>query len=85
MGQPHHYMKLLGDPKLVVTARHEDLSRWSGSLAWATLCFLAYGEDVAPWRARLVARYARTAFLGETKAVALALLALSDGAEAFRT
>lgn len=54
------------------------------SVAWATLCFSAYGEDPAPWRGRLVARYARTAFLGETKAVALALLVLSDGAEVFR-
>ena len=54
------------------------------SVAWATLCFAAYGEDLAPWRGRLVERYARTAFLGETKAVALALLALSGGAEVFR-
>ena len=54
------------------------------SLAWATLCFAAYGEDVASWRGRLVQRYARTAFLGETKAVALALLALSGGAEVLR-
>jgi hypothetical protein len=55
------------------------------SLAWAALCFAAYGEDPAPWRRRLVQRYARTAFLGETKAVALALLAMTDGAEVFRT
>jgi hypothetical protein len=54
------------------------------SVAWATLCFAAYGEDLTPWRARLVERYARTAFLGETKAVALALLALSGGAEVLR-
>ena len=54
------------------------------SLAWATLCFAAYGQDLTPWRARLVERYARTAFLGETKAVALALLALSGGAEVLR-
>lgn len=54
------------------------------SLAWATLCLEAYGEDLAPWRQRLVERYARTAFLGETKAVALALLALTGGGEVFR-
>jgi hypothetical protein len=53
------------------------------TLAWATLCFSAYGEDVA-LRGRLVERYARTAFLGETKAVALALLAVTGGAEVFR-
>jgi hypothetical protein len=54
------------------------------SVAWATLCFSAYGQDPAPWRGRLVERYARTAFLGETKAVALALLALTGGEEVFR-
>jgi hypothetical protein len=53
------------------------------SVAWATLCFAAYGEDPAPWRQRLVEGYARTAFLGENKAVALALLALSGGAQVF--
>jgi hypothetical protein len=55
------------------------------SVAWATLCFSAYGEDPELWRRRLAECYARTAFLGETKAVALALLALTGGAEVFRT
>ena len=55
------------------------------ALAWATLCFSAYGEDVAPWRRRLAGRYTHTGFLGETKAVAIAQLALSGGAELFRT
>jgi hypothetical protein len=55
------------------------------ALAWATLCFSAYGEDVALWRRRLAERYARTGFLGETKAVAIAQLALGGGAEVFRT
>jgi hypothetical protein len=32
---------------------------------------------------RLIERYAATGFLGETKAVALAVLALSHGAEVF--
>jgi hypothetical protein len=54
------------------------------ALAWATLCFSAYGDDVRPVQARLAERYAHTGFLGETKAVALALLALSGRAEVFR-
>jgi hypothetical protein len=37
-----------------------------------------------PLRERLARRYALTGFLGETKVVALALLALSDGAAVFR-
>jgi hypothetical protein len=55
------------------------------ALAWSVLCLSAYGEDVTPLRARLLAGYARTAFLGETKVLALALLALSGGAETFQT
>jgi hypothetical protein len=54
------------------------------ALAWATLCFSAYGEDVTPWRQRLLERYAKTAFLGETKVVALAVLALNGGSKVFR-
>lgn len=54
------------------------------SLAWATLCFSAYREDPGPWRRRLLDRYARTAFLDEQRAVALALLAATGGAEVFR-
>jgi hypothetical protein len=54
------------------------------SLAWATLCFSAHGEDPAPWSRRLTACYERTGFLGETRAVALALLALT-GSAVFRT
>jgi len=54
------------------------------SLAWAALCFAAYGEDAAVWRRRVADRYGRTAFLGDTKVLALALLALTQGAEALR-
>ena len=53
------------------------------ALAWATLCLSAYGENSA-LRGRLEERYARTAFLGETKAVALAVLAVTGGSEVFR-
>jgi hypothetical protein len=55
------------------------------SLAWATLCFSAYGEDSEPWRRRLRDRYGRTRFLDEPRAIALALLAMTGGAEVFRT
>jgi hypothetical protein len=45
------------------------------SLAWATLCFAAYGDDVTAWRRRLADRYRRSGFRGEIKAVALTVLA----------
>jgi hypothetical protein len=52
------------------------------TLAWAILCFAAYGQDTTSLRARLAARWRRTAFLGETKSVALGLLALTGRAAA---
>ncbi len=49
------------------------------SLSWATLCFSIYGQLVAEWRQRLVRLFRKTGFLRETRAVALAVLALCDG------
>jgi hypothetical protein len=54
-------------------------------LAWALLCLSVYDEDAGPLRDRLIARYRRTAFLGQTKVLALALLALTGGAAVFRS
>lgn len=54
------------------------------ALGWSCICFALYGRDIAPWLARLEKSYAKTRFLGETKSVALALLAASGGADVFR-
>ncbi len=48
------------------------------ALAWVTLCLSLYGDDLTAWRRRLAKRHAETGFLGQTKSVALALLATSD-------
>ena len=53
-------------------------------LSWCILCLRIHGDDVSTWLRRLADIHARTAFLGETKPVALALLAATDGAVAFR-
>jgi hypothetical protein len=45
------------------------------ALAWAALCLGAYGERVEDLQRRLAHRYEQTAFLGETKTLALAVLA----------
>lgn len=52
------------------------------TLAWAALCFAAYEQDTAPLLARLRRAWKRTRFLGETRSVALGILAVSDGARA---
>lgn len=54
------------------------------ALSWSTLCFSLYGHDISEWRERLTNRYAMTGFLGETKTVALALLASGDGPNPFQ-
>jgi hypothetical protein len=53
-------------------------------LSWCILCLRIHGDDVSSWLRRLADIHAKTAFLGETKPVALALLAATDGAVAFR-
>ena len=53
-------------------------------LSWSIICLALHGDDAQPWRRRLADVHGRTGFLGETKPVALALLAAADGAGAFR-
>ena len=54
------------------------------ALSWATLCFSIYSRDVSQWRELLVKQFEKTQFLGETKSLALAVLALTGGARFFR-
>ena len=54
------------------------------ALGWATICLSVYGKDISELRKRLDQKFARTKFLGETKPVALAILASEDGARLLR-
>jgi hypothetical protein len=54
------------------------------ALSWGILCLTLYNQDVEEWKKILVRNFEKTRFLGETKAVALALLALENGASLFR-
>ena len=40
VGTAHHFRKLHGDPRLALSARHEDLSRGVVALVWAALCLV---------------------------------------------
>jgi hypothetical protein len=53
-------------------------------LSWASICFKLYGQDDAALKNSLAQRFAKTQFLGETKTLALAMLAVGDGAGQFR-
>jgi hypothetical protein len=54
------------------------------NLGWGILCFKLYNEDVRKWEKILLANFQKTRFLGETKALALAVLALGEGGSFFR-
>jgi len=54
------------------------------ALSWSAICFSLYGQEDAELRKRLVERFAKTKFLGETKAIALGILAIGNGARLFR-
>lgn len=53
------------------------------ALGWGILCLTLYNREVREWKKLLVKNFERTRFLGETKAVALALLAFGNGASLF--
>ncbi len=64
------------------TARETD----SGlALCWAATCFNLYGRDPSDFHKQIEKRFAATAFLGETKTLALAVIALGGKANPFRT
>ncbi|MBI3665548.1 MAG: hypothetical protein HY236_04865 [Acidobacteria bacterium] len=54
------------------------------ALSWSILCFTLYGEDVSRWRQLLAECQKKTGFLGETKTMALALLASVDNYTVFK-
>jgi hypothetical protein len=54
------------------------------ALGWGILCLTLYNQDVGEWKRILAKNFEKTRFLGETKPVALAVLALGDGARFFR-
>ena len=54
------------------------------ALGWGILCLTLYNQNVGEWKRILVKNFEKTRFLGETRAVALALLAFGNGASLFR-
>jgi len=54
------------------------------ALSWSILCFALYSQETAEWKALLAKGYERTGFLGETKTLALALLACTNKVSVFQ-
>src|SRR5262245_21669350 len=54
------------------------------ALSWGILCLTLYDQDIQGWKKILLTNFEKTRFLGETKTLALSLLALGNGASLFR-
>jgi hypothetical protein len=54
------------------------------ALSWGTICLSIYGEETSGWKRQIERRLRMTGFLGETKTLALSLIALVNDAKAFR-
>jgi hypothetical protein len=54
------------------------------ALCWAAICLNLYGQDNSDFQRQFEKRFAASAFLGETKSLALAIIASGDKANPFR-
>jgi hypothetical protein len=54
------------------------------ALGWGIICLTIYNQDLREWKKVITETFEKTKFLGETKAIALALLAFGNGADLFR-
>jgi len=54
------------------------------ALCWAAICFNVYGQDNSGFQTQIEKRFAATGFLGETKSLALATIALGGKTNPFR-
>jgi hypothetical protein len=52
--------------------------------SWAAICLRIYGQEIREWQSRIEKGFEKTGFLGETKTLALALLALNGKSNPFR-
>jgi hypothetical protein len=68
---------------LATLARMLDTVRSGLSLGWGALCFALYGRPTDAYERGLATTYETTGFLGDTKSLALAVLASSGGADVF--
>ena len=54
------------------------------ALCWGAICLSIYGDETSGWKRQIEKRFQTTGFLGETKTLALALVASADHVKAFR-
>lgn len=54
------------------------------ALSWGSICLSVYGQDTSEWKRQIEKRFRQTGFLGETKTIALSLIASVNETTAFR-
>jgi Squalene-hopene cyclase C-terminal domain len=54
------------------------------ALSWATICLSLYGDETEECKRRIKKHFQKTGFLGETKTLALSLIAVVNHAKSFR-
>jgi len=54
------------------------------ALCWAAICLNVYAQDNSGFQGQIEKRFAATAFLGESKSLALAVIALNGKTNPFR-
>lgn len=69
---------------LRVLAKTAEMTDSGLALGWSAICLALYGNDNSDLRKRLEQKFVKTKFLGETKPIALSLLATGDGFRLFR-
>jgi hypothetical protein len=69
---------------LKVLAKTAETTDSGLAIGWSSICLSLYGHDNSELRKRLEQKFVKTKFLGETKPIALSILAAGDGPSLFR-
>jgi hypothetical protein len=69
---------------LKVLAKAAETTDSGLALGWSSICLSLYGHDNSELRKRLEQKFVKTKFLGETKPIALSILAAGNGPSLFR-
>ncbi|MGN6733676.1 MAG: hypothetical protein ACTHMB_17175 [Candidatus Binatia bacterium] len=69
---------------LKVLAKTAETTDSGLAIGWSSICLSLYGHDNSELRKRLEQKFVKTKFLGETKPIALSILAAGNGPSLFR-
>ena len=79
-----HRVRNENQVSLKVLAKTAETTDSGLALGWSSICLSLYGHDNSELRKRLEQKFVKTKFLGETKPIALSILAAGNGPSLFR-